>query len=68
MALFPSTLSTLTPTSCERGSGNSVIFVVDIPWLAAGTSVHQNNVLLEINFVRELLTRSGIQLIVSGLH
>jgi len=33
----PSTLSTSTPTSRERGSGNSVIFVLDVPCLAAGS-------------------------------
>jgi hypothetical protein len=37
VASSPSTLSTSTPTSCERGGGNSVIFVVDVPFLAAGS-------------------------------
>ncbi len=37
VASSPSTLSASTPTSRERGSGNSIIFVVDIPCLAAGS-------------------------------
>ena len=36
--------------------------------LSNTSSVNQKHVLSEINFVRELLTRSGIQLIVSRLH
>jgi hypothetical protein len=33
----PSTLSMSAPPSCTRGGGNSVIFVVDVPCLAAGS-------------------------------
>ena len=33
----PSTLSMLTPPACERGGGNSVVFVIDIPCLAVGS-------------------------------
>jgi hypothetical protein len=33
----PSTLSTLTPPACERSGGNSVVFILHIPCLAAGS-------------------------------